>query len=139
MKLISRCIEAHGSIELITRTLHRRLPETKMFKDVVGRLSAAFKAEKTARMPAAVMVQVEGRQARSKAPESVFAGNRATALQLARSVVPVVTGDEAKKMAEKVMVRQSGELEASHPSSPIPSMATCVRSCRIAVCAGWSD
>jgi hypothetical protein len=92
-----------------------------MFKDVVGRLSAAFQAEKTARMPAAVMVQVEGRQARSKAPESVFAGNRATALQLARSVVPVLKGDQAKKMADKVMVRQIGELEASHPSSPIPS------------------
>jgi hypothetical protein len=110
-----------------------------MFKDVVGRLSAAFQAEKT-KMPAAVMVQVEGRQARSKAPESIFAGNRATALQLARSVVPVVVGDEAKKMADKVMVRQlCGELEASHPPSPIPSVVTCVRSCRIAVCAGWSD
>lgn len=93
-----------GYQDLIGHDSHSRLPETKMFKDVTARLSATLKADKTSSLPASVMVHVGGRQA-DKKQESMFTGNRVNALELARSVVPVVKGDEAKQMADKVMVR----------------------------------
>jgi hypothetical protein len=68
-----------------------------MFKDVMARLAVAVKEE-------------SGRQkgdhgkANARGAQSLFVADRASALRLARSVVPTLEGTEAVKAADAVMV-----------------------------------
>jgi hypothetical protein len=76
-----------------------------MYKDVMLRLTTAVKGDKTSKdVPAAMVAALQASGGEGK---SIFTGNRATALQLARSVVPVVKGEAAETMADKIMVRDT--------------------------------
>lgn len=69
-----------------------------MFKDVMARLAVAVKEESGRQKGDHGEAKARGAQ------QSLFTANRASALNLARSVVPTLEGTEAVKAADAVMV-----------------------------------
>jgi hypothetical protein len=68
-----------------------------MFKDVMARLAVAVKEE-------SVRQKADHGKAKARGAQSLFTADRASALNLARSVVPTLEGMEAVKAADAVIV-----------------------------------